>query len=334
MSTPPSPISRPMRAVLFVMLAWIDLRAAMMLPEYSKKGAVDAPVADAVEPEGALPVFPPRVHSMSAFAHVKPEKPRLARRPDQFAANARLSTSSALVAPSSNADGDAQLFARIGQAGLAGASKPGVDRFSGSAWLLARADGANAPLANGGQLGGSQAGVRLFFQTSMPILALTARASTPLATRLGREATLGIALRGHGFGVIAEQRFALDRGGRTAPSVTAYGGVSDIAIGHGVRFDGYIQAGAVGFKRTAGFVDGAVRVEHTVVEEGHSRLSGGVSLSGGAQPGVRRVDVGPQMVARVPVGGTPVRVSAEWRQRIAGNAAPGSGPAVTVGVDF
>ena len=176
--------------------------------------------------------------------------------------------------------------------------------------------------------------MRLFYQTGVPVLSLTARASTPVATRRGREAALGIAMRGHGFGLIAEQRFALDRGGRTAPSMTAYGGVSDIALGHGIRFDGYVQAGAVGVSNTAAFIDGAARIEHTLVERNHSRLSGGVALSGGAQPGVRRVDVGPQMVARVPVAGTPVRVSAEWRQRIAGNATPGSGPAVTVGVDF
>ena len=222
----------------------------------------------------------------------------------------------------------------MGRSGLPMPDRGQAHRLSGSAWILARSEGGNAALANGGQLGGSQAGLRLFYHSGLPLLALTARASTPLASAVGREATIGIALRKRGMGLIVEQRLALDRGGRTAPSFTAYGGVSDIALGKGIRLDGYVQGGAVGIPHVAGFVDGAVRVEHTLVQQGTSRLSGGLALSGGAQPGVRRIDVGPQMVARVPLGRTPVRVSAEWRQRIAGNAAPGSGPAVTVGLDF
>lgn len=207
-------------------------------------------------------------------------------------------------------------------------------RFSGSAWALARSTGAGPGLANGGQLGGSQIGARLFYAPGPKALALTARVSAPLASPGGKEASVGIALRGKAVGLIVEQRFALDSGGRDAPSVTVYGGISDVPLGGGIRLDGYAQAGIVGIRHPAGFVDGAIRVEKTVLEQGKARLSAGAALSGGAQPGVARLDVGPQIVARVPVGGTAVRISAEWRQRIAGNAAPGSGPAVTVGFDF
>ena len=63
-------------------------------------------------------------------------------------------------------------------------------------------------------------------------------------------------------------------------------------------------------------------------------LSVGAGLWGGAQPGVSRIDIGPQIVARIAVAETSLRVSAEWRQRVAGDAAPASGPSVTVGFDF
>ena len=336
MSAVPSTVSHPTRAVIFVLLAWIDLRAAVFLSEARHSAPVaQTPLSIASDPDNraSIAVLPLAriardlvVPARSSTRHVKPTL-------ESAVATASIDEAQfASIAPSST-DTDSGAVSSDGPVGLP-TSQHSTDRFAGSAWMLSRANGVGASLANGGQLGGSQAGLRIFYQTGFPILALTGRASTPLTTRLGREATLGVALRGRGFGIIAEQRFALDRGGRTAPSFTAYGGVSEVGLGHGFRFDGYVQAGAVGLHDIAGFVDGAARIEHTLIENGASRLSGGVGVSGGAQPDVRRIDIGPHMVARVPIGTTPVRVSAEWRQRIAGNASPGSGPAVTLGVDF
>lgn len=130
---------------------------------------------------------------------------------------------------------------------------------------------------------------------------------------------------------LAERRFAIDSGGRNDWSLTAIAGVSDVALPLGIRLDGYAQAGAVG--RDA-FADGALRVERTILEDGPDRLSVGAGCWGSIQPGVARLDVGPQVVARINIAERPMRLSAEWRQRIAGNAAPGSGPVVTLGADF
>jgi hypothetical protein len=52
---------------------------------------------------------------------------------------------------------------------------------------------------------------------------------------------------------------------------------------------------------------------------------------GGAQPGVYRVDAGPRVTMKVRNN---IRVHFDWRQRLAGNAQPGSGPAVTLASDF
>jgi hypothetical protein len=216
--------------------------------------------------------------------------------------------------------------------GLPIAASP-PQRWSGSAWALMRGDSAPS-LASGGQLGGSQIGMRLFYAPGPQGLAITARVSAPLNQPNVREAAIGLALKGRNVGLIAEQRFSLDKGGRNAPTVFAYGGVSDVKLGSGIKLDGYVQAGVVGIKSPVAFIDGAIRVERPVLTAEKASLSIGAGAWGGAQPDAARLDIGPQVVARLNVGETNLRVSAEWRQRIAGNAAPASGPAVTVGFDF
>jgi hypothetical protein len=52
---------------------------------------------------------------------------------------------------------------------------------------------------------------------------------------------------------------------------------------------------------------------------------------GGAQPGLYRIDAGPRVTMRVRDN---LRVHLDWRQRLAGNAEPGSGPAITLAGDF
>lgn len=198
-----------------------------------------------------------------------------------------------------------------------------------SAWVLVRRDGP-PPLGTGGELGGSQAGIRGFYTMAAPV-ALTARVSRPLARAQGSEASAGIALRHGNIGLLLERRVALDSAGRNDFSATAYGGVSEIKLGHGVRLDGYAQLGIVGGDA---FVDGAIRVERTFATIGNTRVSAGAGAWGGAQPGAKRVDAGPQVVAQLPVEGSNIRVSAEWRERVFGDAAPRSGPSITLGVDF
>jgi hypothetical protein len=202
-------------------------------------------------------------------------------------------------------------------------------KWSGSFWLAAR-DGPSPGLASGSsQLGGSQAGLRLYRQLT-PALSLTGRVSSALGTKQG-EASVGIALKNGAFAVLAERRFALNSGGRNDWSVTAVAGVSDVRLPLGLRLDGYAQAGLVG---RDGFADGALRVERAIMGEGPNRLSIGAGVWGSVQPGVVRLDVGPQLVAHLSLADRPVRLAAEWRQRVAGNAAPGSGPAITLGTDF
>lgn len=202
-------------------------------------------------------------------------------------------------------------------------------RWSASTWLFWRRGGGPG-LAVGGALGGSQAGARILYRVA-PALALSARLSAPLGRPAGAEAAAGLdwrPVRRIPVHLLAERRQALGREGRSAFDLTVYGGVSDAALGR-FRIDAYAQAGLVGARRRDAFADGALRLSLPI-----GRLKLGAGAWGAAQPGVARLDVGPQVSLGVKLGGHHVTVAADWRVRVAGNARPGSGPAVTLASDF
>ena len=60
----------------------------------------------------------------------------------------------------------------------------------------------------------------------------------------------------------------------------------------------------------------------------------GALAAGAVQPGAARVDVGPRLTLRLPQVGEGGRIALDWRQRIAGDARPESGLALTLAADF
>lgn len=204
-----------------------------------------------------------------------------------------------------------------------------------SAWAIWR--GRSAPgLASAGQLGGSQAGVRIRHDLGSGFAAAL-RVSAPLRSRSGKEAAVALdwrPVRQVPVTITIERRAGLDDGGRDAFAAGVYGGFDGVAAPGGVRLDAYAQAGLVGLRRRDAYVDGVVRAERPLASIGGVRLGAGAGLWGGAQPGASRLDIGPQIVAHVPAGKGGVRIGAEWRQRIAGHARPGSGAAISLGADF
>ena len=181
-------------------------------------------------------------------------------------------------------------------------------------------------------MGGSQAGIKARYAVT-PGMAVAARLSAPLGEG-GREAALGVEWRPASsvpLWLAAERRV---RDGADAFAVGAYGGIDGVVLPAGFLLDGYGQAGIVGLKAARAYVDGAVRVERALVRGGWASLSIGCGLWGAAQPGAARIDVGPQLVARIPLGITVLRAGLDWRHRIAGDARPGSGPALSIGADF
>jgi len=210
-------------------------------------------------------------------------------------------------------------------------------RWSASAWTFVRR-GEATQLAPGGTLGGSQAGARITYRLGSlegGPLSLSARAYSPLKTARGAEAAFGVEWQPmpvFPVRLLAERRQAIGKEGRSAFSLMAHGGVSDRGVVGPVRMDLYAQGGVVGARSRDFFVDGSLSIGVPI--DAGERLKLGVGAWAAAQPGVSRLDAGPQLTVKLPVEGRNIRLSADWRLRVAGTASPGSGPAITLSTDF
>ncbi|BBD98151.1 hypothetical protein SAMIE_1016520 [Sphingobium amiense] len=211
-------------------------------------------------------------------------------------------------------------------------------RWRGSAWMLWRPDGgAGEGAVPAGRLGGSQAGVRIDYDLTPATtsrLAAYARLSSALRQPAAPEAALGLTFqpsRTLPVSLAVERRAALGDGGRNAIAAMIVGGFGPTPILPGVEATGYAQAGIVGLRRKDAFIDGKASLAAPI---GGTPLRLGGAVSGGAQPGVSRLDIGPEASLPLPLPGIPTRLSFEWRQRIAGDARPRSGLALTLGADF
>ena len=207
-------------------------------------------------------------------------------------------------------------------------------------WVYLRGGGRAAPegIATGGQLGGSQAGMRLGYGFGATGRTRAyARATIAVRRPEQRELAFGLALAPLAHwpvDVAVEQRVAVGKEGRNALAAMISGGVSDVALPHGFRLEAYGQAGVVGARRRDGFADGAIVIDHAIGSDAASPLRLGALAAGAAQPGAARIDVGPRMTLRLPDVGEGSRIALDWRQRIAGDARPANGLALTLASDF
>jgi len=326
--------SRPIRFLLLVTLGWTAGRSVLLWPDLQASDLMRSTMRFAT----ALPALPqrseppaeppnlPRSVRIALSSAAPPVLPAISEIVEEN--RPQIITLPTIVPPADTGH-------RIDPLSVAPSAK--TKRLVVSTWAIVR-DGSGETLAGSGQLGGSQAGVRASYGlTDDRSVAVAARLSGPLSGRSGREVALGIEwqpTRHLPARLIAERRFSLNEGRRDAFAFGLFGGVDGVALPAKFRLDGYGQAGMVGLSRQDSHVDGAVRVERPVGQLGPMSMTAGGGLWGAAQPGVSRLDVGPQIVLRVPTGITTLRVGLDWRQRIAGNARPGSGPALSVGADF
>lgn len=213
-----------------------------------------------------------------------------------------------------------------------------ASRWSGSAWVFVRDRSRGRSLAALGQLGGSQAGAVARWRInpgSRLRTAIYGRVSTPLENHHGAEGAVGLEwhpLPGQPVWVAAERRIAFGNQGRDAWSAYVAGGFWRSGLPLNLTVDAYAQAGVVGVKRRDLFADGAARMSRPIAAEGSPRIGAGVWAA--AQPGVARVDIGPHARLPLKVSGQPFSISADYRVRVAGDARPGSGVAVTLASDF
>jgi len=207
-----------------------------------------------------------------------------------------------------------------------------LDRLQLSTWALWRGQApGSGSLASGGTLGGSQAGARLTYAID-PHLAASLRTSSVIGSSRGGEVAGGVRLTPFPsipISFTAERRQAIGKfsTGRSAFALFAEGGVYERPLGWNLLLDGYAQAGVVGVRSRDLFADGGLAISRPV----WGRFSAGLGVWGGYQPGLYRVDAGPRVSVRLRSN---VKLHLDWRQRLAGTAEPGSGPAVTLGANF
>lgn len=335
---------RPLRFLGGLAAAWVGWRAIMLWPQ-----AAIGPV-----PLLAIPSVEASVPAWRAEVPVP-----ATRRPEAaVVAPAGVTRAVALLAPvplsrtahvdvwgaaMTEAEGETAPLPMAGQStsplGLPDRIDPAAraGHWSGSAWLVLRGGDRSVAGLTRGQLGGGQAGVRIAYALGVspaPVLAVVARITSPTRGP-GREAAIGIEWRPTRLPVrlVAEQRVMID-GGRGGPALGAIGGFGPAPVAAGFDLESYAQGGAVWRTRTEPFIEGAVRLAHPVAAAGPARIDLGLGLSGGAQRGAARLDVGPSVGVRLPIAGRSARLSLDWRQRVAGDARPGSGVALTLGGDF
>lgn len=209
-----------------------------------------------------------------------------------------------------------------------------LDRLQLTAWALLRAQSTGIAgtqsLADTGSLGASQAGARLTYNFTRQIAA-SFRAMNDVGRR-GGEVAAGLRVQpiaGIPLWIDAERRQRVGKygGGRSAFALFFEAGLWDRAMPLHFLLNSYLQGGMVGARSRDKFIDGALTLTRPV----YKQFSAGIGVWGGAQPGAYRVDAGPRVTMRVRKN---IRVHFDWRQRLAGNAAPGSGPAVTLAGDF
>lgn len=218
-------------------------------------------------------------------------------------------------------------------------------RWSADAWLLLRRDSAGDALgpilSDRASYGRSQAGVVLRYALPDPgalrpqVYVRSARALAGSA-----EQEIGVGLSIHPIATIpvtvaTELRANEgDFGTDLRPAAYIVSAFPPVDLPLGLRGEAYTQGGYVGGSSSTAFVDGQAKVERNLPHVGAAELSIGAGVWGGAQNGADRLDVGPTAAAAFRLGNGQARIAADYRFRVAGDAEPGSGPALTLSAGF
>jgi hypothetical protein len=217
-----------------------------------------------------------------------------------------------------------------------------AERWTGDAWLLLR-NGSSGPIAvSEPSYGRSQAGAVLGYRLApssghrptayvRTTRALSGPRESEVAAGFTARPLAGVPLR-----VAGEVRVSEGPAGREVrPAGFAVTELPPAKLPLGLRAEAYVQAGYVGGRYATGFVDGQARIDGHVARVGrNAELRAGGAVWGGAQKHVGRLDVGPSAALSFRLGEAQSRVALDYRVRVAGPAAPESGPALTISAGF
>ncbi len=218
-------------------------------------------------------------------------------------------------------------------------------RWSVDAWALLRrdsAEGVASPGALPATYGASQAGAVLRYRLALASAyrpAIYLRTSSSMGQLRETSAALGLSARPlpslPAYAAI-EARLT-EQGGRRRfqPAVMAVTELPPFSLPAGFRGEAYAQGGYVAGKFATPFADGQVKADRRLFAFGRIETRLGAGMWGGAQKGAARLDAGPSASLALPLGrGMTGRVALDWRFRIAGDAVPESGPALTLSTGF
>lgn len=223
------------------------------------------------------------------------------------------------------------------------APKARQNRWSADAWLLLREGGGVPRLAsvNPAGYGSDQAGAVARYSlapgsTFKPDVYI--RASKALVSGGESEGAAGASIslaRSFPLRVHGEVR-ATDRPGGTEvrPAAFVATGLPRRKLAPGVEADAYLQAGYVGGAFETGFVDGKATLETPLSRGDRARFMIGGGAWGGAQRDAARLDIGPTASVSLSTGAANLRGSIDYRVRVAGDATPRDGVAVTLAASF
>lgn len=341
--------SQPVMAAQMVCLGWIVMRLAVAAPWSDADAQPENPVPKAavpVRPVSVVPFHPSEAYTTTAPKQARPNLPNAAlalpkATPPSTHADSELSdrpVAAVMVAHKSastpaSATSPAMQPARIPLETLPSlALQPRELHFSSWALIRQGHSRADAP----GLLGGAQVGARLVVPLKRDSLSVSAGVSAPLHARQGQEAKLGFSItpiREQSLEIIAERRFGLTSRTPSRFVIMAVGGFDSMRVSKGWQAKGYAQAGVAGMRKRMTFADGQITVTRPTDKAARSAIKAGFGLWASAQPNLARLDIGPVLETRLEAK-HPVTLSLQWRHRIAGKAAPSSGPALVIGTGF
>lgn len=331
---------RPLRFVGMVVCGWIGMRLVVLgsVPTRPPSPSPSARVPAAARPVLPMPLAP--IARQEAAPALAPATMPAARRGKVRSLAAAVPAIPPLADAPRLADAkpaEATAAPRLPVASVLPSTSPIAmrrPRWQASAWLVLRPGRGVGAAPGAGQIGGSQYGIRLRHPLDRRArIAAYGRIAGPVRAR-GAEAALGIEWQPFraNLRLAAEQRIGLDGGGG-GPGIGMVAGV-DRRLLAAFRLEAYGQSGILARTRVEPYADGALRITRPAATGRRTSLAIGIGAWGAAQRDAQRLDIGPSLVAELPIGAAHARLALDWRQRIAGGARPGSGVALTLGSDF
>jgi hypothetical protein len=357
----------PLALFGLVMTGWVGVRAMVWespaaLPAASSPQAVlpapavaDAAPADRI-PQAAITARPfaapvaaplPRAARASSAGARAPRPPQ----PRTMPAAAHLASGAAAFAlpdPPAPAPRRAGASPVRPDQPLPPLAAPGAKRWSLDAWAFYREGSDTAPISQGRVpiYGASQIGTIAQFRvlpSSRHDPRLYVRAYRALIARGETEGAVGGSIRPIAslpLRAFAELRYTDGPfANEVRPSLFVVSELPPQALPADFTLEAYGQAGWVGGNFATPFADGQVSLARELARFTAPggvplRVSAGAGAWGGAQKDAQRLDVGPTMRLEWSMGRVPARLSIDWRERVAGDAAPESGLAATLSTSF